>query len=48
MKNTKLIQIVSCHAEGEVGNVIIEGVEPPPGESLWEQASWIHKDKALR
>jgi hypothetical protein len=24
MKNTKLIQIVSCHAEGEVGNVIIE------------------------
>lgn len=48
MKNNKLIQIVSCHAEGEVGNVIIAGVELPPGESLWEQARWIHQDQALR
>ena len=48
MKNNKLIQIVSCHAEGEVGNVIIAGVELPPGESLWEQSRWIHQDQALR
>ena len=48
MKNNKLIQIVSCHAEGEVGNVIIAGVELPPGESLWEQARWIHQDQTLR
>ena len=27
MKSKKTIQIVSCHAEGEVGNVIIGGVE---------------------
>ena len=26
------IEIVHCHAEGEVGDVIIGGVEPPPGE----------------
>ena len=48
MKSNKLIQIVSCHAEGEVGNVIVEGVSPPPGENLWEQASWIHQDQSLR
>ena len=48
MKSNELIQIVSCHAEGEVGNVIVEGVTPPPGENLWEQASWIHQDQRLR
>ena len=48
MKSNKFIQIVSCHAEGEVGNVIVEGVSPPPGENLWEQASWIHQDQSLR
>ena len=48
MKSNELIQIVSCHAEGEVGNVIVKGVTPPPGENLWEQASWIHQDQRLR
>jgi proline racemase len=32
MKNKKIIEIVSCHAEGEVGNVIIGGVEIPSWE----------------
>ena len=40
--------MVSCHAEGEVGNVIIGGVTPPPGESLWQQARWIEADQGLR
>ena len=48
MKNNKTIQIVSCHAEGEVGNVIVAGVDMPPGKTLWEQARWIHEDNALR
>ena len=42
------IEIVGCHAEGEVGDVIISGVEPPPGETVWEQAQWIANDQALR
>lgn len=42
------IEIVGCHAEGEVGDVIISGVEPPPGETLWEQAQWIANDQTLR
>ena len=35
------IEIIGCHAEGEVGDVIISGVEPPPGESIWDQAAWV-------
>ena len=48
MKSKRSIEIVSCHAEGEVGNVIIGGVEVPPGKTLWEQARWIHEDNTLR
>lgn len=42
------IEIVGCHAEGEVGDVIVDGVAPPPGETLWQQAQWIAKDGSLR
>ena len=48
MRSQQVIQIVSCHAEGEVGNVIVGGVAPPPGESLWQQAKWIANDQHLR
>lgn len=40
--------MVSCHAEGEVGNVIVGGVAPPPGDTLWQQARWIESDQGLR
>ena len=39
---------MSCHAEGEVGDVIVGGVAPPPGETLWEQRTWIANDQTLR
>ena len=42
------IEIVGCHAEGEVGDVIVSGVEPPPGDTVWEQALWIANDRTLR
>jgi trans-L-3-hydroxyproline dehydratase len=48
MRSQKIIHMVSCHAEGEVGNVIVGGVAPPPGETLWQQAQWISKDNCLR
>ena len=38
MKLEGAIEIVGCHAAGEVGDVIVGGVEPPPGRSLWEQS----------
>ena len=48
MQTSKIIHVVSCHAEGEVGDVIVGGVAPPPGQTLWDQRSWIAQDKGLR
>ncbi|MFT6775300.1 MAG: proline racemase, partial [Paracoccaceae bacterium] len=48
MRSSKTIHVVSCHAEGEVGDVIVGGVAPPPGATLWEQRSWIATDRTLR
>src|SRR5690554_4340704 len=48
MRSTRSIHIVSCHAEGEVGDVIVGGVAPPPGDTIWEQSRWIARDQSLR
>jgi trans-L-3-hydroxyproline dehydratase len=48
MRSLKSIHIVGCHAEGEVGDVIVGGVAPPPGETLWEQSRFIARDQSLR
>ena len=48
MRSIKTIHIVGCHAEGEVGDVIVGGVAPPPGETLWEQSRFIARDQTLR
>src|SRR5471030_681536 len=48
MRSAKTIHVVSCHAEGEVGDVIVGGVAPPPGETLWEQSRFIARDGTLR
>lgn len=48
MRSTRAIHIVGCHAEGEVGDVIVGGVAPPPGDTIWEQSRWIARDQTLR
>ncbi|WP_380058215.1 proline racemase family protein [Falsihalocynthiibacter sp. SS001] len=48
MRSSKTIHVISCHAEGEVGDVIVGGVTPPPGDTLWEQRSYIAQDETLR
>ena len=48
MRSSNTIHVVSCHAEGEVGDVIVGGVAPPPGKTLWEQRTWIANDQTLR
>jgi proline racemase len=48
MRSSKAIQIIGCHAEGEVGDVIVGGVEPPPGDTVWEQSRFIARDGTLR
>jgi proline racemase len=47
-KFTEPIKIVSCHAEGEVGDVIISGVGEIPGATLWEKSRFIATDVKLR
>ena len=48
MRSSRTIQVISAHAEGEVGDVIVGGVAPPPGATVWEQSRWIARDGSLR
>ncbi len=48
MRSTKTIHVISAHAEGEVGDVIVGGVAPPPGDTIWEQSRFIARDQTLR
>lgn len=48
MRSSKTIHVISAHAEGEVGDVIVGGVMPPPGDTIWEQSRWIARDQTLR
>ena len=48
MRSSRSIHIIGCHAEGEVGDVIVGGVAPPPGATLWEQSRFIAEDGRLR
>ena len=48
MKSSKTIHVVSCHAAGEVGDVIVGGVAPPPGETIWDKRTFIEQDGVLR
>ncbi|WP_170582654.1 trans-3-hydroxy-L-proline dehydratase [Ruegeria arenilitoris] len=48
MRSSKTIHVISAHAEGEVGDVIVGGVAPPPGDTIWAQRSFIARDQTLR
>ena len=48
MRSKQTIHVISAHAEGEVGDVIVGGVLPPPGDTIWEQSRWIARDQTLR
>src|SRR4051794_8232289 len=48
MRTSKVVHVVSCHAEGEVGDVIVGGVASPPGDTVWEQSRFIAGDQNLR
>ncbi len=48
MRSARVLHVVSAHAEGEGGDVIVGGAAPPPGETLWDQRRWIAEDGALR
>ena len=48
MRSNNLIHTVSCHCEGEVGDVIVGGVLPPPGDTLYAQREFLANDQKLR
>ena len=48
MRSSRAIQVIGCHAEGEVGDVIVGGVAPPPGRTVWEQSRFVASDGKLR
>lgn len=48
MRSSRIIHVISAHAEGEVGDVIVGGVRPPPGDTIWDQSRWIARDETLR
>jgi len=43
-----VLTVVGCHAGGEIGNVVIAGVEPPPGATVFEQMEHLRADDSLR
>jgi trans-L-3-hydroxyproline dehydratase len=43
-----VISVVGCHAGGEVGNVVVGGVLPPPGATVFEQMQALRADDSLR
>jgi len=48
MRSRPSITVVGCHAGGEVGNVVVAGVEPPPGATVFEQMQALKADDSLR
>ena len=48
MNGIGTVEIVHCHAAGEVGDVVIGGVAAPPGDSIWAQSRHIARDGKLR
>ncbi|MCP5368341.1 MAG: proline racemase family protein [Hyphomicrobiales bacterium] len=43
MLSTRTITVVGCHAEGEVGRVITGGVLPPPGDTVFDQRTYLKR-----
>src|SRR5919204_1735174 len=48
MRARRVITVVGCHAGGEVGNVGVGGVLPPPGATVFEQMQALERDDSLR
>ena len=44
MRAARVISVVGCHAEGEVGDVIVGGVLPPAGRTLFEQMECMRRE----
>ncbi|MDM8099766.1 MULTISPECIES: proline racemase family protein [Oceanobacillus] len=43
MKWSRKIDVVGAHAEGEVGNVVVGGIPPIPGDTMFEKKEYFEK-----
>jgi len=48
VRSSRVITVVGCHAGGEVGNVVVGGVLPPPGDTVFERMLALEADDSLR
>src|SRR5438105_4490598 len=48
MRSRRGITVVGCHAGGEIGNVVVGGVLPPAGATVFEQMQALARDDSLR
>ena len=48
MRTSRAITVVGCHAGGEVGNVVVGGVLPPRGDTVFERMQALRADDSLR
>jgi trans-L-3-hydroxyproline dehydratase len=44
MRSRRTITVVGCHAGGEIGNVVVGGVLPPKGDTVFEQMQTLARD----
>jgi trans-L-3-hydroxyproline dehydratase len=44
MRSRRMITVVGCHAGGEVGNVVVGGVLPPRGATVFEQMQTLQRE----
>ncbi|MGO9741063.1 MAG: proline racemase family protein [Roseiarcus sp.] len=48
MRSARLVHVVSCHCEGEVGDVIVGGVAPPRGSGCSARMAVLHARGQMR
>jgi proline racemase len=48
MRARRTLTVVGCHAGGEIGNVVVGGVLPPSGATVFEQMQALRADDSLR
>lgn len=44
MRTLRTIKVIGCHAEGEVGDVIVGGVLPPAGDTIFEMMKTMERE----
>jgi proline racemase len=44
VQSKRVISVVGCHAEGEIGDVVTGGVMPPPGATMFEKMRAMERD----